>query len=70
MRKKQSSKAIVVKLEKGQKSIVIPRDILEMVGFGDGSLILVEVLDGVIVLKSPTINFGKYVGLLSGRDKP
>jgi bifunctional DNA-binding transcriptional regulator/antitoxin component of YhaV-PrlF toxin-antitoxin module len=69
MKKKQSSTSIVVKLDKGTKTVTIPRELLEQAGFSDGTVVLIEVVDGTIVIKSPSVNFGRYIGILSGDDR-
>lgn len=69
MKIKTSSTSVVVKIEKAQKALSIPRELLEIIGIADGSYVLIEVSNGQIVVKVPGMNFGKYVGLLSGKDE-
>ena len=69
MKIKTSSTSVVVKIEKAQKALSIPRELLEIIGIADGSYVLIEVSNGQIVVKVPGLNFGKYVGLLSGKDE-
>lgn len=68
MKHKTSSTSVIVKIDKHSKSLAVPKELLDMIGLGDGSIVLIEVSNGVIVIKSPGINFGKYIGLLSGKD--
>ena len=67
MRKKTQPSQMITKLEAGQKGVVIPREVIESAGFTDGVPIVIEVLEGKIVLRSPALNFSKYIGILSGK---
>jgi antitoxin component of MazEF toxin-antitoxin module len=69
MKKQQSAKALIIRLEKGGKGILIPRDFLEMIGLSDDQLVMVEVTDHEIRVKSPAVNYAKLIGLLSGKDR-
>jgi hypothetical protein len=67
MKRKPTATSMILKIEKGQKHLPIPREFLEMIGIGDGGLALVEVVAGEIRIKSPVLNYGKFIGLLSGK---
>lgn len=67
MRKKTQPSQMITKLETGQKGVLIPRDVIESAGFTEDVPIIIEILDGKVVLRSPAMNFSKYIGILSGK---
>ena len=67
MKRKPTAASMILRLEKGQKHLPVSREFLDMIGLTDGSLALVEVVGGEIRIKPPVLNYGKFVGLLSGK---